>query len=167
MIELIKYYLNLTNGIEFLEIPEFKPKNYNFVRIQSTTCEQHNWDKLLMELDYSFLLDLALGNHVVVCDTSAHKKESRALYQGVEFIRFALSKYWLHKEIKSVVKNQDCSEYFKQEYKKINSKTLKKLKYMKKFLNTDSINISTIGNATTHDNNYKYYKEILIKHLTN
>lgn len=38
---------------------------------------------------------------------------------------------------------------------------------MKKFLNTDSINISTIGNATTHDNNYKYYKEILIKHLTN
>lgn len=161
-----KYYLNLTNGIEFLDIPEFKNKDFNFVRIQSTSCEQHNWNKLLMELDYSFLLDLALGNHVVICDTSAHKKISRALYQGVEFIRFVLSKYWLGIELKSVVKGQNCYNYFKEEYKKINEKTFKKLKYLKKFLNTDSINITTIGKNTTHDSDYKYYKEILIKHLT-
>lgn len=164
---MVKYYLNLTNGIEFLEIPELKIKSYNFVRIQSTTCEQHNWNKLLMELDYSFLLDLALGNHVVVCDTSAHKEESRALYQGVEFIKFVLSKYWLDKEVESTVRNCNCCDYFRQEYKNISDKVFKKLKYLKKFLNTDSINISTIGKNTIHDGDYDYYKEILIKHLTN
>ena len=56
---MIKYYLNLTNGIEFLDNPDFN-EDYRFVRIQSTTCERHLWNKLLSDLDYNFLLDLLL-----------------------------------------------------------------------------------------------------------
>ena len=50
-----RYYLNLTNGIEFLDNPDFN-EDYRFVRIQSTVCERHLWDKLLSDLDYNFLL---------------------------------------------------------------------------------------------------------------
>ena len=57
----------------------------------------------------------------------------------------------------------DITEY---DCTKDNENTFKKLKYLKKFLNTDSINITTIGKNTTHDSDYKYYKEILIKYLT-
>lgn len=53
---MVNYYLNLTNGIEFLDRPDFNIKEYKFVRIQSTACEKHLWDKILMDLDYNFLL---------------------------------------------------------------------------------------------------------------
>lgn len=157
-----RYYLNLTNGIEFLENPDFN-KDYRFVRIQSTACERHLWDKLLSELDYNFLLDLALGNEVIICDTSAHKTISRALYQGVEFIRFVLYKVWLNKDIIPYVRNQNCNDYFQAEYKKLNNKTLSKLKYLRKFLNTDELKITCISFNTKHDGDYNYYKNILIK----
>lgn len=163
---MVKFYLNLTNGIEYLDIPEFK-EDYKFVRIQSTICEQHLWDVLLRDLDYNFLLDLALGNEVVICDTSAHKTISRALYQGTEFIRYALSKYWLKKDITPIVRGMNCAQYFEEEYEKLSPQTLKKLKYVKKFLNTEEICITCIGQNTKHDGDYKYYKNILIKHLTN
>ena len=55
---MVNYYLNLTNGIEFLDRPDFNIKEYKFVRIQSTACEKHLWDKILMDLDYNFLLDI-------------------------------------------------------------------------------------------------------------
>ena len=83
---MIVKYLNLTNGLEYLdEIDEYK-----LVRIQSTICEQKNWNKLIQDLDYNFLFDLAQGNTVEIYDTSSNKKISRALYQGVEFIRYVL-----------------------------------------------------------------------------
>ena len=64
-------YLNLTNGIEALEI--LKPANLRFVRIQSTACEQKRWDFILQDLDYSFLMDIALGENVTVVDYIAKK----------------------------------------------------------------------------------------------
>ncbi len=164
---MVNYYLNLTNGIEFLDRPDFNIKEYKFVRIQSTACEKHLWDKILMDLDYNFLLDLALGNEVIVCDTSQRKIISRALYQGLEFIRFVLNKYWLGKDIIPYVRNMNCSEYFQKEYKKLDNKTFKKLKYLKKFLNTDKINLTCISFNTNHDGDYNYYKNILIKNNKN
>lgn len=157
-----RYYLNLTNGIEFLENPDFN-KEYKFVRIQSSTCERHLWNKLLLDLDYNFLLDLALGNEVVICDTSPRKDISRALYQGVEFIRFVLYKYWFGKEICPYVRGINCNSYFQKEYNKIEDETFKKLKYLKKFLNTDELKITCISFNTKHDGDYDYYKNVLIQ----
>ena len=74
-------YLNLTNGIEALEC--LKPANLNasnLVRIQSTACEQKRWDFILQDLDYSFLMDIALGENVTVVDYSAKKENTRVFY---------------------------------------------------------------------------------------
>ena len=89
---MIKNYINLTNGIE--AIPEYDLSQYSFIRIQSTACEQHLWDRLLQELDYDFLINVALGNECVIYDYGTRKPVPRAVYQGVEFIKFVLNKLW-------------------------------------------------------------------------
>lgn len=161
-----KVYLNLTNGIDFLEDPDFK-EDYKFVRIQSSACERHCWDKILMELDYNFLMDVALGYNVIVYDTSNKRIVSRALYQGLAFVNYALNRIWLNKIVKPDVKGMDCSEYFNEEFLKIKDKSLKKIKYVKKFLNTDKLHLGYIGKQTTHDGDYTYYKNLLISSLEN
>lgn len=159
-----KIYLNLTNGIEFLSEPDFK-EDYKFVRIQSCSCERHLWNKILLDLDYNFLMDIALGYNVVVCDASPHKLLSRALYQGVEFINYALNRILLDKEITCYVKDVNCTNYFRDEFKTIDKKTINKIKYLRKFLNTDTIQIKCIGINTEHDGDYKYFKDLLIKNI--
>ena len=98
-----KTYLNLTNGIEFLDKFNARVEDIKFVRIQSCACERHLWDKLINDLDYNFLLDLALGYEVVVWDTSARKRESRAMYQGLKLIEYVLNKIWFDKEIEKKI----------------------------------------------------------------
>lgn len=160
----IKYYLNLTNGLEFLDDPDFK-EEYKFVRIQSCSCERHLWDKILLDLDYNFLLDVALGYKVVVLDASPHKVLSRALYQGVEFIIYALNKIWFNKEVDPIVNGMNCKEYFREIVKNLSKPTLKKIKYLRKFLNTNEVDIICIGTNTTHDGDYEYFKQLLLKNV--
>lgn len=157
-----KFYLNLTNGIEFLENCN-ENINFKFVRIQSTMCEQHLWDRILNDLDYNFLLDLALGYEVIVFDTTAKKKVSRALYQGLKFVEYALNRIWFDKKIDAYVKNVKCNSYFDTEFNKISDNTIKKIKYLKKFLNTKEIYLKSVCINTIHDGDYEYYKNILIK----
>ena len=157
-------YLNLTNGIEALEC--LKPANLNasnLVRIQSTACEQKRWDFILQDLDYSFLMSIALGENVTVIDFSAKKENTRAVYQGLEFIKYVLNKYWLNKEYTPNVKGFNCSEYFKSVYDSLDKRTFKKLEYFKKFLKTNEINLKGLCFKTEHDGDYEYYSKLLKK----
>lgn len=151
-------YLNLTNGLEYAdEVGEYK-----VIRIQSTICEAKNWNKLIQDLDYNFLLDLAQGNKIEIYDTSSKKNVSRALFQGVEFIKYAINRRWFGNEnARANVKGQDVTNYFKKEYEGLEKSTKSKLDYVKKFLNTNSINIETHCRRTSHDGKYDYFKELL------
>ena len=154
------FYLNLTNGIEF--IPKLSEhSNLKFIRIQSTACEQKRWDFVLQELDYSFLLDLALGNNVTVVDYGANKEVSRACYQGVEWIKYALNNCWFGKDEKVFVRGTDATNYFGECYAKLDKRTLKKLNYFKKFLATGSLHLDYQSTNTDKDGDYEYYKAIL------
>ena len=46
---MVKVYLNLTNGIEFLDNELMQARVYDFIRIQSTACEQKRWDFVIQE----------------------------------------------------------------------------------------------------------------------
>lgn len=143
-----KHYLNLTNGIEYLDTIN---RDYKFVRIQSTYCEQRLWNYLLQDLDYNFLMDLALGYKVIVYDTSQHKNKSRALYQGLEFIKYILNRVWFNNEINPIVKGTNCRKYFNQEYNKLEERTINKIKYFRKFLIADNIDLDCECMKTIHD----------------
>ncbi len=155
-------YLNLTNGLEYLD----EIQNYKLVRIQSSLCERKCWDKLIQDLDYNFLFDLAQGNTIQIYDASSKKKETRALYQGIEFIRYVLLRRWFDSkpsEIPAVVKGNNVTEYFEIEYKKLSSSTKKKLDYVKKFVNSNGIYINKICKKSLHDGEYEYYRRKLNK----
>lgn len=158
----IKNFLNLSNGIEALEAQALF--DYSFIRIQSTLCEQKRWDQIIADLDYNFLLNLAIGNHCYVWDYSQNRKDSRALWQGIPFVLFVLNKIWLDKEIQSKVRNEcNVTDYFREQYQKLNKKTINKIKYFKKFLNTEKIYLTTMGFQTKNDGKYEYYKDLLIQ----
>lgn len=157
----VQKYLNLTNGLEYLnEVGEYK-----VIRIQSTLCEAKCWDKLVNDLDYNFLLDLAQGNTVEIYDTSSKKNMSRALYQGVEFIRYVLLRRWFDSkpyEILAIVNGHNVTEYFETEYKKLSKDTKKKLDYIKKFVTGHGIYIKRICKKSFYDGKYEYFRELLI-----
>ena len=155
-----KYYINLTNGVEFLlSNPDIE---YGFIRIQSTACEQQRWEYILFEIDYDFLMNLAIGNDCVVVDYSAKKNTPRSVYQGLEWIKFVLDRIWFDGKYKPFVKNHNCEKYFTQQLRNIKeSKALNKIKYFKKFIMTDRLCLRVITEKTIHDGNYSFYFDVL------
>lgn len=156
----VKHYLNLTNGIESLpSLPPGEP--FGFVRIQSTACEQKRWDFLLSDLDNDFLLHLAIGTRCVIHDFSSRKNVPRAIYQGVEMIRYVLYKHWLRTSITCTVHRVNTTRYFAEVYRELKPPTLKKLSYFRKFLLTDRIRLDALPGRTDYDGNYELYREML------
>lgn len=157
---MVKAYINLTNGIEAFEHASYDFYD-GFIRIQSTACEQKRWDFLLQELDTNFLMDIALGNSVRVLDFGASKNTSRAVYQGIEFIKFVLNKHWLGITNKAFVRGTDSTNYFEEAYRKLSKRTLRKLDYFKKFVKTKEIDLVGFSASTNHDGDYNYYVNLL------
>lgn len=161
-------YINLTNGIEAIPTIPLN-EGYRFIRIQSTLCEQKNWDRIIQELDYDFLMNLALGNKCVVYDFGARKYIPRAIYQGLLFIKYVLYKRWIGVDYKAILKRSDnkeginCTRYFEQCYNKLDDRTLRKLDYFKPFLMTEDIKLNYCSSATIHDGDKEFYRNILIK----
>jgi len=105
----IRYFVNLTNGIEaFADLRErgISMSDVAFVRIQSTACENRNYNGILESLDNNLLMNLALGNLCVIFDYGSRGTGRligeddhrygipRAFWQGVEFIRHSLEHFW-------------------------------------------------------------------------
>ena len=160
---MIKRYINLTNGIE--AIPTIDGE-YSFIRIQSTACEQKLWDRLILDLDYDFLMNAALGNQCLIYDFGAKKVVPRAVYQGVKFIIFVLEKHWYGRTVTTYVSRgsrtgHDVTEYFNKMYSYLSKETLKKLDYFKPFLCGNYINIGWITDSTEHDGDKLYYSSIV------
>ena len=159
-------YINLTNGIEAL------PKlldGYRFIRIQSTICEQKLWDRIIQDLDYDFLLNVSIGNECMIYDYGARKPISRAVYQGVEFIKYVLHKRWLNKEYLTDCNRsngehirKDCNSYFESCYRNLEDRTKKKLDYFKPYV-SGVIDIKTVTDATIHDGDKNFYRNVLLK----
>lgn len=154
----MRHFVNLTNGIE--AVPNIT-EPYAFIRIQSTACEQKRWDFVLQELDYTFLLALASGEVCAIYDYGANKPVPRALYQGVEWVRYALTRRWLGVEVTPYIRGHQVLRYFRECYAALDRRTFAKIDYVRKFLNTDELRIDVRTGSTEHDGNYEYYARIL------
>lgn len=160
-----KLFVNLTNGIEAIERYNLKLEDISFVRIQSTHCENAAFDKMLLTLDSNFLMSLALGFDCVVYDFGAKSETSKAVYYGLEWIRYFLSKRWLGVEHIPFVKGKNVTRQFQEHYKKINKKTKQQIDYYKKFLLTNELHLSAVTGSTQNDNQPEFYANILKKML--
>lgn len=72
-------YINLTNGIEVIPMLDYLNEDYRFIRIQSSILERKQWDKFIQDLDYDFLMNLALGNFCYVYDYGANKPDRKSV----------------------------------------------------------------------------------------
>jgi len=149
----VSHFINLSNGAEYLPTIPVD----GFVRIQSTACEQKRWWYIISELDYNFLLHVALGNKVFVYDTSSKKKVSRALFQGLEWVKFVLNKVWLSNEIIPVVKGCNCYGYFMccfQEPDKFRIPAITRLRYIERLILPKIIDINPVACKSKLDGKY-------------
>lgn len=175
-----KHFVNLTNGI--LAIPELDQAGipYEFIRIQSTTLENKNWIKLFTDLDHNFLINLALGNMCIVYDYGTNRPYSKTIYMGLEIIRYILNRYWYNYddlEARRYTRNgksfvNGMRGYYNEIYEKLfiydstkEKIALKnKLKYYKRFLNDNTINLEGRSESTDKDGNYEYMSNLLKKY---
>ena len=98
------HFINLTNGIEALDkLPPDLQNNVNFVRIQSSKCEANDFYGILQDVDHNLLFHLATGAECVVYDFGSRgsqwpgaedQKVPRAIWWGLEWIRYALTRAW-------------------------------------------------------------------------
>jgi hypothetical protein len=156
---MIRNYINLSNGIQ--AIKDFNLTDYNFIRIQSTHCEQKCWDLILENIDHDFLMSLALGYEVRIYDYSARKPEPRSVYQGLPFITYILHRIWFKESIDIFVKTNNCKGYFEKIYKEISQKNKTKIKYYRNFLKAKKIEFTTICKQTENDGKYDLFYKML------
>jgi len=152
------HYINLTNGLEFID--DLAPP-LRFTRIQSTACEQKRWAQIINDLDNDLLVNLALGNECIIYDCG-QKGTPRAIWQGVPWIRYALTRAGLRRECPCLVRGGvNCMAYFNKIYGEVYPQFAPRLKYFGKFLNTDEIRITGKWKNTINDGKYEYYAEII------
>lgn len=159
------HYINLTNGID--AIPTLPSSDYRFVRIQSTVCEQHLWDKLLLELSDDLLMNLALGHPCIIYDFGAGKPVPKSVYQGLEFIRYVLYRRWLHETYHPVIRRHNytevnCDHIFDHYYRNLSRPAKRKIDYFRSYLDTDKIYLTAKTDRTAYDGDKIHYRDILI-----
>jgi len=154
-----KVFINLTNGIE--AIPDLNWEDVGFIRIQSSHCERQKYNQILENIDYNFLMYLAMGYECVVYDFAANSEVPKAIYTGLEWIKYVCNRRWLNKEYPVIVKDKNVTEFYKLHYAKIDYKIKRKIDYFKKFLLTEELRIISITTQTKNDNKIEFYQKII------
>lgn len=160
----IKHFINLTNGIESLERLNLDPANVMFMRIQSSHCERHLWNRIIIETDHNLYMMLALGYECRVYDFGTNTEMAKAIYMGVEWLKFVLNKRWFGVDYKPNAKGKNVSGYFTQEYSKLDKQSKKKIDYYKKFILCDELRLVGVSDETNMDAKNEYFRSILSKH---
>ena len=174
------FYVNMTDGLEFIPIAEklnIPLEQIHFSSIQSTHLEQKTFDPMLNRLGADFLMNLALGKTCIVVDFGTDKTISRAIYQGIPFIKYCLEKAWFGYTPKKVfiqareytATPQDVTELYAKWYHQLNRRTKSYLKKFKRYAllkcPNNQINLEGISNKTQHDGDLQYYEDIVEKYL--
>ena len=93
-----KLFVNLTAGLELLRyVPAPYQAGIGFCHLRSTHLERSAYEHLVRDLDCGLLFNLACGVHCAVLDAGSAREDgvSRAVWQGLEFVRYLLSSRWL------------------------------------------------------------------------
>lgn len=155
-----RHFVNLTNGLQ--AIPEYGLTDYRFIRLQSTACEQKLWADILMQLSDDFLMAAALGHDCVVYDYGAGRAVPRAVWQGLEWVKFVLHRRWKGQTYMPQGRAALMHGYFGREYARLPDRVKARLDYFGKFsIMSDPIRISAVTEATAHDGDTGYYVGVM------
>jgi len=151
-------FINLTNGIQAIE--DHRLTEYRFIRLQSTACEQKRWEEIILTISDDFLMCAALGYDCIVYDYGSNKNIPRAVWQGLEWLKYVLYCRWYSKEYSPKGRAKSSKTYFAEQYSKLSKKAKARLDYYKKFL-AGPLSVSAITSSTDRDGDYEWYAELL------
>ena len=158
---LVRHFINLSNGLEAIEEYNLNIKNIRFLRIQSTVCEQKRWASIINDLPPDFLLSVALGHNVKVYDYGAKKDIPRAIWQGIEWVKYVLYRRWVDIKYCPTGRARSMAGYFEEQYCKLSRNIKKMLDYYGKFF-IGEISINCITSSTTNDGDIEFQRRILL-----
>lgn len=122
------HFVNLTNGLDCT------PREPHFTRIQSTWCEQKRWSDVLATAGADLLFHLATNDTIIVHDRSERGRITRALWQGVPWVRYACARAWDHDPGRVRVRNGvDVTSYFAGAYDNLNPRVVRQVSYFAKW----------------------------------
>mmetsp|Transcript_1782 Transcript_1782/g.4509 ORF Transcript_1782/g.4509 Transcript_1782/m.4509 type:complete len:334 (-) Transcript_1782:585-1586(-) len=168
-----KHFVNLTNGLEALPLLHELGLHYNYIRIQSTACEQQKWESLIVDLDANLLMSLALGQCCLVWDYGSRHLATgnpRALWLGLEFIRYACTKMWLGREAAArcgaLPRGYNATGQFDEYLRRFSRPTLRRMRYFSKWVHpqTTELRLHGVYSLTAHDDDSEFYHSILFNH---
>jgi hypothetical protein len=97
------------------------------LRIQSTHLEQKRFDDVLLTVGADLYYNLAVGAPIVVHDVSERPRVTRALWQGMAWIRYASERLWglqQHETTTPVMRNgHNATRYFESVLDALNPRT--------------------------------------------
>uniref|UniRef100_A0A0G4IDH5 Uncharacterized protein n=1 Tax=Chromera velia CCMP2878 TaxID=1169474 RepID=A0A0G4IDH5_9ALVE len=181
-----RHFINLTNGIELLPVlqnlllqpsqsdqtgpgPIEGPGMPLFCRIPSSVCEKKRPEKLLILADASLLFALACGHPCYVYDLGSRSKHTgvpRAVWQGLEFLKYALHYYWFGEflESRSGSEGRSRDRWFWKECilkYRVEKKVKKRIRYFAKYAKAMGVReirlYGVYGAATKIDGYYPLY----------
>ena len=173
------FFLNMSDGLEAIDDLRSAGVDTGHIRfsmIQSTHFEQKNLDPAINRLGADLLMNLALGRTCVIVDYGVGKTYSRAVYQGVPFIKYAVERAWFDKIPETVTivprspksQTQNVAELFSYWYHGLNRRTKSFLKRFRIYAtqpeifakNAGEAKIVGISVATEHDGHPDYYADL-------
>lgn len=145
---LVRNWINLTNGLQ--AIRDYRLTEYSVMRLQSTHCEQKRWDYVLASVPDEFLFRLALGDECRVYDYGARKAVPRAVWQGLEWVRYAVTRRWTGEEVAPQGRAKTMGPYFSEQYARLTDREKARLDYFGGMA-IGAPRISSVTAPTTHD----------------
>jgi len=177
------HYLNLTNGLEYLEEMKSRGISFSYIRIPSTVLEKNDWYRLFQCIPDDMLMHLAVGNSVYVYDCGCRRRASKTIFFGIPVIKHAIERLWHDdffenqhslplrlKKIKQCPTTMQCERIFQEVFcysAGCDTKRLGDIKakytYFKRFLPPQQVSVYVYGvsRQTDHDGDREHFKQIL------
>lgn len=174
-----RYYINLTNGIEALPLlvreKGITLDEISYVRIQSSHCEKGDHVSILNNLDYNFMMNMALGNVNIMYDFGSRGTGSlmqndardgipRAMWWGTELIRHTLETIWdlpIKSTDRRMVKGYNVAQEFNERIQTLPKAVKKRIKYFRPYIQTDQLQWYNVYCKTMHDGEKEWYAKTL------
>jgi hypothetical protein len=160
----VRHFVNLTNGIQAIE--DYDLRDFRFIRIQSTACEQKRWEEILLSLSDDFLMSAANGAECIVYDYGANKTIPRAVWQGLEWVKYSLRRRWHGLEHGPQGRAATSGMYFAENYGRLSKRAKARLDYFSRYI-FGPLRVSALTSATSRDGDTEWYVNAVSSFLHN
>lgn len=136
------HFANLSRGLLCEHLGDVAITDIRYCRIQSTSCEQKRWGDVIAGAGPELLMAMAQGMQIHVHDVSERNRETRAMWQGLAFLRRACETLW-HLEPTPVVGRGGLlmQDYFDHAIRNLSTHDRRQIRHFRSHVDTTRIHV--------------------------